>query len=129
MCTGGESRRHKGFISISNKNCVRNVCWRRKDAFCTHLAHWYDVPAQSYLFQRIQVSQEIQRNSRKFKRNSMVWYVIVTRAEEIQTFRMQTIEFALNFFEFLLSLEKGSFAQSHRTRRRQRGFTSISKKN
>jgi hypothetical protein len=43
---------------------------------------------------------EIQRNSKKFKGNSMVWYVIVTRTNEIQTFHMQTIEFPLNFIEF-----------------------------
>ena len=74
--------------------------WRRKGAFGTHLAHWYDVPAQSYHFHGI---QDIQRNSMKLKeiqRNSMTWYVIVTRTNEIQTFHMQTIEFPLNFLEF-----------------------------
>ena len=83
MCTGGGRGRQRGFWSIYNKNWRKNVYerrqgefaltsnqnwigdvyWRKKDAFGTHLAYWYDVPAQSYHFQGI---PEIQWNSKKF---------------------------------------------------------------
>ena len=39
-------------------------------------------------------------NSKKFKGNSILSYVFVTRTNEIQTFHMQTIECHLNFIEF-----------------------------
>ena len=52
-------------------------------------------------FNKIQeISRKANENQRKFKGNSTVWYVIVTGTNEIKTFRMQTIEFPLNFLEF-----------------------------
>ena len=68
MCTGGEGRRQGESTSISNKNWIRDVYWRRNDAFGTHLAHLYAVPAQSYHFQGI---CEIQWNSIRF--NGLVY--------------------------------------------------------
>ena len=70
MCTGG-GRVHLAPIWLIGTMCLRKAT----------------------IFKEYKKFKEIQRKSTDFKGNSMVWYVIVTRTNEIQTFGMQTIEF------------------------------------